>query len=161
MSGWRCAWGRLLSDASACRSKAASSDGRQPDVGHEGLWVVREGLSGEGVVARSRLASAEQELAPRLREAVAGLEVPVVGVVSDGPHAVRHAIAEGFPGPPHQLCQFHSLRQAAGPIWEADRHAKKERKKQVRKLRPLERAVEGRQDAEAEIVPIVRRCAGP
>jgi hypothetical protein len=127
-------------------------DGLQPDVGHEVLWVVREVLSGEVLLARSLLSSAEQELAPLLREAVAGLEVPVVGVVSDGQHAVRNAIAEVFPGLPHQLCQFHYLRQAAGPIGEADRHAKKELKQQVRKIRPLERAVEGRQDAEAEIV---------
>ena len=54
-------------------------DGRQPEVGHEVLWVVREGLSGEVLLARSRLSSAEPELTPLLREAVAGLEVAVVG----------------------------------------------------------------------------------
>ena len=35
---------------------------------------------------------------------------------------------------------------------DADRHAKKELKKQVRGVRPLERALEGRTDAEAEAV---------
>ena len=53
---------------------------------------------------------------------------------------------------PHQLCQFHYLREAALPIFEADRHAKKELKKQVRGVRPIERAVEGRDDPEAEAV---------
>jgi hypothetical protein len=52
----------------------------------------------------------------------------------------------------HQLCHFHYLRQAAGPRWEADRHAKKELKKRVRGIRPLERAMEGREDEEAEIM---------
>ena len=49
-----------------------------------------------------------------------------------------------LPGVPHQLCQFHYLREAAQPIYEADRHAKKELKKKVRGVRPIERAVEGR-----------------
>jgi hypothetical protein len=53
---------------------------------------------------------------------------------------------------PHQLCQFHYLREAALPIFEADRHAKKELKKQVRGVRPIERSVEGRDDPEAEAV---------
>lgn len=127
-------------------------DGLQPDVGHEVLWVVREVLSREVLLARSLLSSAERELTPLLREAVAGLEVPVVGAVSDGQHSIRNAVAAAFPGQPHQLCHFHYLRQAAGPIWEADRHAKKELKKRVRGIRPLERAVEGREDEEAEIV---------
>ena len=127
-------------------------DGLQPEVGHEVLWVVREVLSGEVLLARSLLSSTEGDLVPLLREATAGLKVPVVGVVSDGERSVRHAVAEVFPGVAHQLCHFHYLRQAVGPMWEADRHAKKELKKRVRGIRPLERAVEGREDEEAEIV---------
>jgi hypothetical protein len=53
---------------------------------------------------------------------------------------------------PHQLCHFHYLREAALPIFEADRHAKKELKKTVRGVRPIERKVEGRSDEEAQIV---------
>ncbi len=37
-------------------------------------------------------------------------------------------------------------------MFEADRHAKVELKKQVRGVRPVERAVEKRDDAEAEVV---------
>jgi hypothetical protein len=72
--------------------------------------------------------------------------------VSDGQHAVRLAVGQALPGVPHQLCQFHYLREAALPIFEADRHAKKELKKQVRGVRPIERSVEGRDDPEAEAV---------
>src|SRR5262249_13942874 len=46
----------------------------------------------------------------------------------------------------------HDLREAATPIYEADRHAKVRLKKHVRGIRPIERKVEGRQDAEAEVV---------
>ena len=44
------------------------------------------------------------------------------------------------------------LREAAHPIFEADRHAKKELKKQVRGIRRIERTVEERDDPEAAIV---------
>jgi hypothetical protein len=47
---------------------------------------------------------------------------------------------------------LHYLREAALPIFEADRHAKKELKKQVRGIRPIERTVEGRDDSEAQAV---------
>lgn len=53
---------------------------------------------------------------------------------------------------PHQLCHFHYLREAAKPVFETDRHAKKELKKRVRGIRPLERAMEEREDATAAIV---------
>ena len=38
---------------------------------------------------------------------------------------------------------FHYLREATKPISEADRHAKKELKKRVRGIRPIERGGEG------------------
>ena len=56
------------------------------------------------------------------------------------------------PGVPHQLCQFHSLREAARPLFEADRHAKKELKKTVRGVRPIERRTEGHEDGGAPVV---------
>ena len=52
---------------------------------------------------------------------------------------------------PHQLCQFHFLREAAHPIFEADRHAKVHLKAEVRGVRPIERALEGQDDTTAEV----------
>lgn len=57
-----------------------------------------------------------------------------------------------LPNVPHQLCHFHYLREATKPVYEADRHAKKELKKHIRGVRPIERAVEKRNDAEAEAI---------
>lgn len=125
-------------------------DGLQPDVGHEVLWVVREVLSGEVLCARSLLSSSKADLQPLLEQVAQALPVPVVAVVSDGQHSVRQAVAAALPGVAHQLCQFHYLRQAAKPLWEADRHAKKELKKLVRGVRPLECAADG--SAAAEVV---------
>jgi hypothetical protein len=127
-------------------------DGLQPDVGHEVLWVLRDCLSGEVLLARSLLSGTGADLAVLVREVAANIGVPITGVVSDGQQSVRLAVRQALPGVPHQLCQFHYLREAALPIFEADRHAKKELKKQVRGVRPIERAVEGRDDPEAEAV---------
>jgi hypothetical protein len=125
-------------------------DGMQPDVGHEVLWVIRDCLTGEPLLARSLLSGTEADLAVLLREVKDALPVPILGVVSDGQQSIGKAVASALPGIPHQLCQFHYLREAARPIYEADRHAKKELKKVVRGVRPLERTVEGRAGPEAE-----------
>src|SRR5436309_2024468 len=50
-----------------------------------------------------------------------------------------------------------NLREAAKPIYEADRHAKKELKKRVRGVRPIERKLEGRDDEQAKVIR--RYCA--
>ena len=100
-------------------------DGLQPDVGHEVLWVLRDCLSGEVLLARSLLSACETELASLLREVQQILAVPIRGVISDGQHSIRY---------------------------EADRHAKKELKKALRGIRPIERTVEQRSDAEGEAI---------
>jgi hypothetical protein len=127
-------------------------DGLQPDVGHEVLWVLRDALSGEVLLARSLLSSCQDDLAKLLREATAALPVPVAGVISDGQASIRNAAKAALDGVPHQLCQFHYLREAATPVYEADRHVKVTLKKGVRGVRPIERKVEGRDDEEAETI---------
>jgi hypothetical protein len=148
-----------LSDAERLRRITAAAgqvvlavDGLQPDVGHEVLWVLRDGLSGEVLLARSLLSSTRDDLARLLTEVKEALAVPIVGVVSDGQDSIRKAVKAALDGVPHQLCQFHYLREAAKPVYEADRHAKVQLKKKVRGIRPIERKVEGRDDAEARDV---------
>ncbi len=127
-------------------------DGLQPDVGHEVLWVLRDCLSGQVLLARSLLSSTEQDVVKLIEQVKRQSPVPITGVISDGQHAIRNAVACALPQVPHQLCHFHYLREAARPIYEADRHAKKELKKQVRGIRPIERQVQERQDQEAQAV---------
>jgi hypothetical protein len=127
-------------------------DGLQPDVGHEVLWVLRDCLCGEVLLARSLLSSTHGDLAALIREVKGNLPVPIAGVISDGQRSIRKAVAAALPRVAHQLCHFHYLREAARLIYEADRHAKKELKKRVRGIRPIERQVEARTDAEAQAV---------
>ncbi len=143
-----------LTDAARIRRLTAPAgrvilaiDGLQPDVGHEVLWVVRDVLSGEVLLAKSLLSGTRRDIAGLLGRVRDALRVPVAGVVSDGQRSLVQAIAEAFPGVPHQRCQFHYLREAARPIYEADRHAKVALKAQVRGVRPIERSLEGRDDA--------------
>ena len=114
-------------------------DGLQPDVGHEVLWIFRDCLSGEVLLARSLFSSTAPDLTALIDEVGRALPVPITGVVSDGQETIRKAVAEALGGVPHQLCHFHYLREAAKPIFEAVRHAKKELKKRVRGVRRIER----------------------
>src|SRR5438132_13886622 len=82
-------------------------DGLQPDVGHEVLWVIRDCLSGEVLLAKSLLSARQQDLAELLAAVRDAAGVPVVGAVSDGQPSIRKAIAAALPGVPHPLCQFH------------------------------------------------------
>jgi hypothetical protein len=127
-------------------------DGLQPDVGHEVLWVVRDCLTAEVLLARSLLSATQDDLADLLRAVKRALGVPIVGVISDGQSSIRCAVAKALPDVPHQLCHFHYLREAAKPVYEADRHAKKELKKRVRGVRPIERQLDQRTDPEAEVM---------
>ena len=82
-----------LTDRAALREKVTKQgrvvlaiDGLQPDVGHEVLWVVRECLSGEVLLARNLCSATEESLVGLLGEVAEELEVPILGVVSDGQH---------------------------------------------------------------------------
>src|SRR5262249_58973463 len=102
--------------------------------------------------AGSRLAATEADWAKLTGEVQAARAVPMVGVVSDGRDSIRKAVKKALDGAPHQLCHFHYLREAAKPVYEADRHAKVQLQKEVRGIRPIERKVEDRPDAEAEVI---------
>ncbi len=49
-------------------------------------------------------AECEADLAALITEVQASLPVPIRGVISDGQHAIRNAVASALPGLPHQLC---------------------------------------------------------
>jgi hypothetical protein len=121
-------------------------------VGHEVLWGLRDCLSSEVLLARSMLSATRDDLADLLHEVKQMLGVPIVGVISDGQLSSRRAVATAVPGVPHQVCPFHSLRDAAKPVYEADRHAKKALKKRLRGVRPIERQLDKRTDPETEVI---------
>jgi hypothetical protein len=95
------------------------------------------------LLARPLLSSTQGDLTALRTFVKQGLEpwkVPVTGVISDGQETIGSAVAFVFPEVPHQRCQFHYLKDATKPLYEADRNAKTELKKQLRGVRPIERA---------------------
>jgi hypothetical protein len=130
-------------------------DGLQPDVGHEVLWVIRDCLSEEILLARPLLSSTQGDLTALLtevKERLKEMKVSVKGVISDGEETIGSAVAFVFPDVPHQLCQFHYLKDATKLLYEADRHAKTELKHHLRGVRPIERALEEHSTPENEVI---------
>lgn len=66
-------------------------DGWQPDGGPAGLWVLRDGLASEVLLARRLLSAPQEDLAELRREVTQALGGPSVGGLSDGPAALRGA----------------------------------------------------------------------
>jgi hypothetical protein len=122
-------------------------DGLQPEQGNEQLWVVREVLSGT-VLGAANLQQATAPVLAGLLRPIRALELPVLGVISDAQESVRLAVAAVLPDVPHQLCQYHALREAAEPLWEADRHLLVQAKKALRGLRDVEERVRQRGDGQ-------------
>jgi hypothetical protein len=114
--------------------------------------VVREGLSTAGLLARSLLSATQADLAALIQAGPQALTVPMVGVISDGQHSIRRAVAHAWPQGPHQWWHVHDRNEAATPVYEAARHAKKALQKRVRGVRPLERPCDGRTSPEAEVI---------
>ena len=99
------------------------------------------------------MSATQEDLAELLKTVKSALKVPIVGVVSDGQRSIRNAVEVALPEAAHGLCHFHYLKSAAKPIYEADRHAKKELKKRVRGVRTIERSV---MDPNAPITEVVQ-----
>lgn len=127
-----------------------AADGIQPEKGNETLWLFRDVLSGRVLLARNLLSSSCAELAPLVAE-IKQLGVPILGALSDKQSSICLAFEKELPGVPHQLCQFHYLRDVALPVCEADRTLKKQLKQKVRGLRAVERQVAHRSDDEAQL----------
>lgn len=80
-------------------------DGLQPDVGHEVLRVILEVLSGEALLLRALLSSAQEDLVVMLGEENDTLpeSVEVGGITSDGQLSLPRAVANVFADVPLSL----------------------------------------------------------
>jgi len=113
-------------------------DGLQPERGHETVYVLRDTISRQNLLTRPLTNSASGELVPLIAE-VATLGVPILGVVTDKQQSLVLAVEKALPGVPHQLCQFHFLRDLALPVADADRKLKTAVKQRLRGIAPIER----------------------
>ena len=126
-------------------------DGVQPEKGNETLWILKDALTGETLLARN-LQSADKDSIASLLKEVKALGILVKGVISDGQRSIRLAVKQEFPGVPHQLCHFHFLRNIARPISEMDRALKVDLKKKVRGIKPIEQKVACQADKKSQLI---------
>src|SRR6266849_2365135 len=100
-----------------------SIDGIQPDKGNETIYLIRDVLTGKILNADNVTESTKDRLKELLAPVVA-LKLPVIGVISDAQPTELQAVADLWPGVPHQICQFHALREAGRLIYNADHRVK-------------------------------------
>ena len=97
-----------------------SIDGIQPDKGNETVYIVRDALTGRTLAAEN-VSSSETAVMKQILAPVVALQVPVLGTISDAQESEMKALQELWPDVPHQVCQFHVLREASRPAYEEDR----------------------------------------
>jgi hypothetical protein len=100
-----------------------SIDGIQPDKGNETIYLVRDLLTGRLLTAE-KVTSSTKEAIKRVLAPVVALELPILGVISDAQESQLQAVAELWPATPHQICQFHALREAGRLIYVLDHRIK-------------------------------------
>ncbi len=100
-----------------------SIDGIQPDKGNETIYLIRDVLTGR-ILHAENVTESTKERVKHLLAPVIALELPVIGVISDAQPTELQAVAEVWPNIPHQICQFHALREAGRLIYNADHRVK-------------------------------------
>ncbi len=136
-----------------------SVDGIQPEKGHETVYLVRDALTGR-VLAAENVRSSETAVMKELLRPVLALGVQVLGTITDAQESELLAVEQLWPSVPHQVCQFHALRDASKPAFEADRRVKTALRKQLQpKVRAvhkqLKRAIPKGSPAEAEHLAVL------
>jgi hypothetical protein len=89
-----------------------SVDGIQPEKGNETVYLVRDALTGR-VLAAEQVNSSETAAMKALLAPVVALGVKVLGTISDAQESELLALQQLWPEVPHQVCQFHALRDAS------------------------------------------------
>ena len=107
-------------------------DGIQPEKGNETVYLVRDALTGR-VLAAENVMSSETAVMKALLSPVAALDVKVLGTITDAQESELMAVEQLWPEVPHQVCQFHALRDASKPAFEADRKVKTAMRKQLQR----------------------------
>jgi len=114
-----------------------SVDGIQPEKGNETVYLVRDALTGR-VLCAENVTSSETAVMKALLAPVVALGVKVLGTISDAQESELKAVEDLWPEVPHQVCQFHVLRDASQRAFDADKAVKTAMRK---KLQPKGRAV--------------------
>jgi hypothetical protein len=118
-----------------------SVDGIQPEKGNETVYMVRDALTGR-VLAAENVTSSETAVMKALLAPVVALQVQVLGTITDAQESELLAVEELWPEVPHQVCQFHVLRDASKAAFEVDKQVKTAMRKQMQpKVRTVRKQI--------------------
>jgi hypothetical protein len=118
-----------------------SVDGIQPEKGNETVYLVRDALTGR-VLEALNVTSSETAVIKALLAPVVALDVRVLGTITDAQESELLAVEELWPGVPHQVCQFHVLRDASKAAFEADKAVKTAMRKRLQpKVREVRKQI--------------------
>jgi hypothetical protein len=118
-----------------------SVDGIQPEKGNETVYLVRDALTGR-VLSAENVTSSETSVMKALLAPVVALDVKVLGTISDAQESELLAVQELWPDVPHQVCQFHVLRDASKAAFEADKQVKTAMRKRLQpKVREVRKQI--------------------
>src|SRR5437016_6226757 len=118
-----------------------SVDGIQPEKGNETVYLVRDALTGR-VLEALNVTSSETAVMKALLAPVVALGVKVLGTITDAQESELLAVEELWPDVPHQVCQFHVLRDASKTAFEADKQIKTAMRKRLQpKVREVRKQI--------------------
>jgi hypothetical protein len=102
---------------------------------------VRDALTGR-VLTAENVTSSETTVMKALLAPVVALGVNVLGTITDAQESELLAVEELWPDVPHQVCQFHVLRDASKAAFEADKAVKTAMRKRLQpKIREVRKQI--------------------
>jgi len=95
------------------------TDGLQPQIGNDVLFILRDVLSGE-VLQAEVLHETDTTAMERLFKIIRDSDIHVKGIISDGQKSIRAARDSILPYVPYQLCTVHYFKDLGKPTGEED-----------------------------------------
>jgi hypothetical protein len=142
-----------------------SLDGIQPDKGNETIYLVRDVLTGR-ILTAENVTSSTKAMIKQVLAPVVALRLPIIGVISDALESQLQAVAELWPGTPHQMCQFHAIGEAGRLIYVLDHRIKTDMRIRMQQKtheyrQDLHRRMEQGQGEEAKQLAVLESYAAP
>jgi len=133
-------------------------DGVQFDDKSPVLYLCWDGRSGTPLFGQ-RLTHRDTDAVSEMLRRVKKMDVPILGITTDGEKGLVPAVHKVFPAVPHQLCQTHFLFNCAEPL-EADlKELQASVEQRADKVRPLHKRLD--RQAQASVRPWAAAASAP
>jgi Transposase, Mutator family len=135
-------------------------DGVQFDDKSPVLYLCWDGRSGTPLFGQ-RLANRDTDAVSEMLRQVKKMDVPVLGITTDGEKGLVPAVHQVFPQVPHQLCQTHFLFNCAEPLEPDLKELQASVEKRADKVRKLKQRLDRQAQATGLSSPAAASAAAP